>query len=161
MNILIDGQVLETPELKRGIGIYFKNVFNNMVKRSFSNVWYISISNRDVLQFLDPWVSERITPIVNPVFAPSTDYSKAEAFTIELNKVIQEYQIDVYWNPDPLMVNVLFPTHELACEMFITIYDLIPAVMPIKEWPVPVKTEYNRRLSILKKWKNIYFNLCS
>ena len=155
MNILIDGQVLETPELNRGIGIYFKNVFNNMVKRSFSNVWYISISNRDVLQFLDPWVSERITPIVNPVFAPSTDYSKAEAFTIELNKVIQEYQIDVYWNPDPLMVNVLFPTHELACEMFITIYDLIPAVMPIKEWPVPVKTEYNRRLSILKKWKNL------
>lgn len=155
MNILIDGQVLETPELNRGIGIYFKNVFNNMVKRSFSNVWYISISNRDVLQFLDPWVSERITPIVNPVFAPSTDYSKAEAFTIELNKVIQEYQIDVYWNPDPLMVNVLFPTHELACEMFITIYDLIPAVMPIKEWSVPVKTEYNRRLSILKKWKNL------
>ena len=155
MNILVDGQTLASPEINRGIGVYFKNVLNNMVKRSFSNVWYIAVTNEGLLQLLDPWVAERIIPIVNSAFNPSTEYIKADAYTYELELIISKYEIDVYWNPNPLMVNVLFPIREMACNMFITIHDLIPAIMPIKEWSPIVKAEYNRRLSLLKKWKKL------
>ena len=47
MNILIDGQTLETPEVNRGIGIYFKNTLNNMVKMSFCHNWYIAVSSAE------------------------------------------------------------------------------------------------------------------
>ena len=48
------------------------------------------------------------------------------------------------------MVNVLFAEGELGCRMYATLYDLIPAIMPVKEWRSTVRDEYNRRLEDLK-----------
>ena len=43
LNILVDGQTLQSPEINRGIGIYFKNVLNNMIKHSFEHNWYLAV----------------------------------------------------------------------------------------------------------------------
>ena len=157
MNILIDGQTLETPELNRGIGIYFKNVLNNMVKQRFEHVWFISVSDSALLRELDPWVSRNIVPIVDPVFAPSTEYQKSELYTSKINEIIDTNNIDAFWIPNPLMINVIFPSNRIKCRVFATIFDLIPAVMPVKDWPLNVKKEYHRRLVYLKDYKVIPF----
>ena len=42
MNILIDGQVLMTPEVQRGIGIYFIKVLENMIKNNYGfYFWWV------------------------------------------------------------------------------------------------------------------------
>lgn len=149
MNILIDGQTLETEEINRGIGVYFKNVLSNMVKYSVGNIWYIAISSSNSLNELDEWIANRLNPIINESFAPSFEYAREEQFTDSLNIVIEKYHIDCLWTPNPLMVNVLFPSKEITCPFFATIHDLIPFVMPIKEWSETVRSEYLRRLDYL------------
>ena len=152
MNILIDGQVLETDEIRRGIGVYFINVLENMIKQNAGDVWYITSSKYIGSGIFDEWTKKQLVLIKNDLFRPSTDYAAEDEYTDALNGLIREYQIDVVWFPDPMMVNVLFPSKKLDCKMFITMFDLIPYVMPIKEWPDFVKKEYQRRLDYLEKY---------
>lgn len=151
MNILVDGQTLESAEINRGIGVYFKNVLNNMVKQSYEHNWYITVSSVDFLRVLDPWVFNRFTPVVNNAFAPNADFERTTEFSKQIKSAIEEMDIDVLWIPNPLMVNVLFPNEVLDCKVFATVYDLIPYIMPIKEWSNEVKQEYNRRLTYIKQ----------
>ncbi|SCP95752.1 glycosyltransferase [Anaerobium acetethylicum] len=158
MNILIDGQTLETMEVNRGIGVYFKNILANMMKQSYVHNWYITISRKESLKTLDPWILKKIKPIVSNKFVPGTDYSRNNVFTRELNRIIKEKKIDAVWIPNPLMINVLFPDDKLDCKMFATIYDLIPVVMPAPGWPKEIKKEYDRRLNYLnEKEINFFF----
>jgi len=150
MNILVDGQTLETEEINRGIGVYFKNVLYNMIKNTAGTVWYIAISRAESINQLEPWIVNRLIPVVDGLFAPSFEYERATQFTDRLNDIIEEYRIDCVWTPNPLMVNVIFPNKKVNCEFFATIHDLIPYVMPIKEWSETVTGEYNRRLDYLK-----------
>ena len=149
MNILVDGQTLESAEIKRGIGVYFKNVLSYMMKRSYIHQWYITVSDPKALKHLDPWVAKRLIPVTDPIFQPSTDYTRTPSYTNKLNQTIKQYDIDIYWNPNPMMVNVLFPLKRLECQMYLTIHDLIPAVMPVKEWEKRVQNEYQRRVQML------------
>lgn len=149
MNILVDGQTLETEEINRGIGVYFKNVLYNMIKNTAGTVWYITVSRTESIKQLEPWVANRLNPLVDDIFAPSFDYGRAARFTDRLNDMIEEYYIDCLWTPNPLMVNVLFPNKKINCAFFATVHDLIPYVMPIKEWGAEVTDEYNRRLDYL------------
>lgn len=149
MNILIDGQVLMTPEVQRGIGIYFKKVLENMVRDNYGDNWYIVIGDRNALQSLDPWVSGRLTPIIDKDFCPGTDYEREEVYTEKLNNIIEQFSIDLVWHPDPLMVNVLFPNASLKQKLYITMFDLIPYVMPVKEWPEFITKEYHRRIKYI------------
>lgn len=151
MNILIDGQTLQTPEINRGIGVYFKNVLNYMVKLSFVHNWYISVGDVSSLTALDPWVVERLIPIVNAVFTPSSDYSRTNAFTEELKTIVTEKSITVFWCPNPLMVNVLFINQPLGCHMYFMLHDVIPLIMPVAAWSTIVRKEYSRRLDFLKE----------
>ena len=153
MNILVDGQTLGTPEINRGIGVYFRNVFNNMVKQSYEHNWYVTLANPNAIKYLDPWVSKRVKIISSPEFAPGSDFERTDRFTDRYREVIEEYKIDLFWIPNPMMVNVLFPNKELGCPVFATMYDLIPAIMPVKEWPPAVQTEYDRRLQYIKNEK--------
>lgn len=150
MNILIDGQTLESPEIRRGIGVYFKNVLSNMIKHSCIHEWFITVSDEKSLGELESWVAEQLTPIAAPIFQPSTDYSRTVEYTSTLQKVIEQRKIDIYWNPNPLMVNVLFPSEILHCKMYVTIHDLIPAIMPVREWSKTVREEYFKRIDFLK-----------
>ena len=150
MNILIDGQTFETPEINRGIGIYLKNTLNNMVKQSFIHNWYVTVSNKECLKSLDPWVRKRLIPIEDEIFKPSSDYRRTEKFTEKIESVVDRFNIDVYWNPNPLMINVLFINRSLKCKMYSMLHDIIPFIMPVKEWSKEVKNEYNRRIEYLK-----------
>ena len=151
MNILVDGQTLETEEINRGIGVYFKNVLSHMVRYTAGNIWYIAVSRQESVCKLDSWVADRLFPVVDEWFAPSFDYGREDGFTDRLNHAIETYHIDCVWTPNPLMVNVLFPSKKLNCGFFATVYDLIPCVMPIGEWSEAVTEEYNRRLNYLKQ----------
>lgn len=151
MNILVDGQTLETPELNRGIGVYFKNILNGMVKQSYEHNWYVTVSDCNSLKSLDPWVQSRMKLLVDEKYRPGTDYLRTGEYTSELNSAIRENKIDAVWIPNPLMMNVLFPERKLECRTFITIYDLIPVIMPVKEWSREVNAEYARRLEYLMK----------
>lgn len=150
MNILVDGQTLETEEINRGIGVYFKNVLGDMIKNTIGNIWYITVSNPASLKKLDAWVANRVTPIADEYFAPSFDYNREDIYTDKLNECIEKYHIDCYWNPNPVMVNVLFPNKKINCAFFAMMHDIIPYVMPIKEWSETVTIEYHRRLQYIK-----------
>ena len=153
MNILVDGQTLETPEINRGIGIYFKNVLTNMIKCSYEHNWYITVSKESSLSVLDSFVAKQLVPVVNDVFAPGYDYERTGHLNKALKSAIDEYDIDVLYIPNPLMENVLFPGIALRCKVFATLYDLIPFVMPIKDGPEKIKREYCRRLDFIKENK--------
>ena len=150
MNILIDGQVLETGEIKRGIGVYFRNVLENMIRHNAGDLWYITSSKYCENGVLDEWVQSQLIFIKDDLFRPSTDYSSEDEYTDKLNETIRRYQIDLVWFPDPMMVNVLFPSKPIDCKSVITMYDLIPYIMPVKEWSDVVRNEYLRRIEYLK-----------
>lgn len=156
MNILIDGQTLETEEINRGIGNYFKQVINNMIKLDFVNNWYITVSDEKFLKVLDPWIQEKIIPVVNEKFSPKRfnqeGYKANEEYTKVIEEVINKYKITEYWNPNPVMVNVLFPNTFLKCNIYITFYDLIPLIFKNKYldvWPEAITNEYKRRLDYI------------
>lgn len=156
MKILIDGQTLETDEINRGIGKYFKSVINNMLKMDFVNEWYISASDKKVLGALEPWVAEKLNVIIDKRYSPSNfnsqGYSANKAYTAALVETIDHYHIDTYWNPNPVMINVLFPIDKLNCNMFVTFYDLIPYIFKkqyLDEWPKEIVQEYKRRLNYI------------
>lgn len=150
MNILIDGQTLETEEINRGIGVYFKNLVTNMIRQSVGDIWYITVSSEKSVLKLDRWTAGRVIPIVDRVFAPGTDYEREEAFSDRINQAVAEYRIDRFWCPNPLMVNVLFPNKTVNCPFYATVYDLIPYLMPIAEWEQRITREYHRRLEYLR-----------
>ncbi|MFG6357355.1 MAG: glycosyltransferase [Acetatifactor sp.] len=150
MNILIDGQTLETEEINRGIGVYFKNVVTNMIKQSVGNIWYITVSSEKAVLTLDRWTAGRVIPIVDRIFAPGADYERENAFSDRINQAVAEYRIDRFWCPNPLMVNVLFPNKKVNCPFYATVYDLIPYLMPVAEWEERITREYHRRLDYLK-----------
>lgn len=151
MNILIDGQTLETEEINRGIGVYFKNVVSNMIKQSVGDIWYITVSSEKAVSKLDRWTANRVIPIVDRVFAPGTDYTREDDFSERINQIITKYHIDCFWCPNPLMVNVLFPNKEIICPFYATVYDLIPYLMPVRDWEERITQEYHRRLTYLKQ----------
>lgn len=150
MKILIDGQTFESPELHRGIGVYVKNVINAMIKQSYGHDWFIAVANDRYLSELDPWVRSRLHILIAQEFLPSSNYICNEAYTNKAQEIIDEYDIDAFWVPNALMVNVLFLNRPLTCNMFATVYDIIPYIFPIQEWPQPIINEYHRRLSFLK-----------
>ncbi len=149
MIILVDGQTLETEERNRGIGVYFKNVLSNMIANTTGNIWYLTMSRTEALEGLDSWTAARVVPVVDSAFAPSFDYGRSGAYGDKLNEVIAAYGVDCYWNPNPLMVNVLLPDKKIDCPFFATIHDLIPHVMPIADWSEEIRAEYRRRLDYL------------
>ena len=161
MKILIDGQTFETPEIHRGIGVYTKNVINQMVKQNYEVEWYIALSNDRNLVELDPWVRQRLHVIVAEDMTPCTDYTRNARYTAKLEELIDNYDIDALWLPNGLMVNVLFLSRAVSCPVFLTVYDLIPYLYPIKEWPEPITREYMRRLEMAKSEPNIHLVMIS
>ncbi len=151
MNILIDGQTFETPEVHRGIGIYTKSVINNMLKLNYEHNWFICVSDDTNLRELDTWVQKKLHVIKRPEVRPEINYSRNEEYTKALEELVEEKSIDLVWIPNMLMVNVLALERMLPCRVCVTVYDLIPYLFPIKEWGANIVSEYNRRLDFLAK----------
>lgn len=155
MRILIDGQTIATEDFYRGIGTYMRNVLPRLLKRSLTHQFYLLLSEEKFLERLDSWTVNRLHVILSPAAAPGADYIREEQYTRTLEKAIEEHHIDLIWNPNPLMDNVLFPNRSLPCKMFVMIHDVIPLLMPVAEWPEAVTREYHRRLKMIKEDPNI------
>jgi len=155
MKILIDGQTFETPEIHRGIGVYVKNVIENMLKVNFQHEWYITISERCHLNELSRWVQNKIHIIEGREFIPGTDYARNVEYTDKISEIIRSEHIDVFWIPNALMVNVLFLDRMVNCSIYVTIFDLIPYIYPVSEWKKFITQEYLRRIQFLKDREEI------
>ena len=151
MKILIDGQTLETDDFYRGIGTYMRNVLPRLLKFSLSHQFYIILSDEKNLDRLDAWTRNRLHVILSGAVSPSLDYSRAREYTQALQDAVDKYHIDAVWDPNPLMVNVLFPDRPLSCKIFVMIHDIIPYLMPDKTWAPAVTQEYHRRLKMIKE----------
>ncbi|MFZ5595894.1 MAG: glycosyltransferase [Bacillota bacterium] len=159
MRILVDGQTLVTPEINRGIGVYFKTVLNTMIENDMSCEWHVTVPDIKYLQYLKPSVLNRIQPVVRREFNPNSIYSDGYSSQADFSRVLREEiaggKIDVYWNPNPLMYNVFFPAERLNTRMVVTIHDLIPLIFPgryLRKWPEQVAAEYLLRLRRIGGW---------
>lgn len=159
MRILVDGQTLVTPDINRGIGVYFRTVLTSMIENDMSCEWYITVPDEKCLAHLNPSVLNRIQPIVRSEFDPRHIYSGGYALQSYFSSVLREVtiskKIDVYWNPNPLMTNVFFPLEKPHCRTVVIVHDLIPLVFAdhyLKRWPEAVKAEYMDRLQRIGDW---------
>lgn len=156
MKLLIDGQILSTPEINRGIGITFKRIIEELVLKGNSIEWFITVNHTLELRHLNPTVQKYLTPITVGECLNHGDYNKqTKNYSQLLNQVVSELEIDGYWVPNPLMMNVILPTDVYNITVFVTIYDLIPYVMPdyyFSKWSEEIKIEYKRRIEKLPSW---------
>ena len=121
-----------------------------MIARTAGNIWYIAVSSAQSVAKLDPWLVGRLNVLEDSCFAPSTDYSRADAYTDRINEIVAEHNVDVFWSPNPLMVDVLCPNKKINCQHFATVYDMLSYTRHLKEWSRETQSEYDRRIDYLK-----------
>lgn len=158
MKILIDGQTLSTPEVNRGIGVVFKRICEELVLKALSIDWLITVKDISDLRHFSSAVQAKLTAVtVREALIQDTYLKQTQLYSQILQKVISDYNIDAYWVPNPLMMNVVLPTELHNVTIFTTIYDLIPIVMShyyISNWPENLRIEYQRRIEKLPAWTN-------
>lgn len=162
MKLLIDGQTLATPEIRRGIGVVFRSLCEHLIVNDISTDYFISVGAEADLRHFDPATRQRLTPVVvGPVLdraeaeRPGNFAARSAAYGQALAAAVTRLGIDAYWMPNPLMLNVLLPTTLRGIRIFATVHDLIPLVMRehyLDTWPVPIRSEYERRLRVLPDW---------
>ncbi len=131
MKILVDGQTLGTPELRRGIGKVFLEILHEMINGDVSHEWFISLRDQAHFDHIKPRLRRFITPIVlTPPAASGEPIAWSRAYGRQLQDVALSIRADVYWNPNPLMPNVHYPLGFTQCPVVVTLHDLIPRVMP-------------------------------
>jgi glycosyltransferase involved in cell wall biosynthesis len=134
MNILIDGQTLHTPEIKRGIGTYFKNTLERILEYDFVNDFFILTRPGQPIECLSHWAQNRLEIIHIAVESESISTNNVTArereYSAAVNHEIQRLGIDLYWIPNALMDNVFLPVpNNPACKFAVTVFDLIFDVM--------------------------------
>lgn len=164
MRILIDGQTLATPEIRRGIGVYFRNVIENILANDLSNDFYIVANNIRQLECFSPWVRERIGFLeTNQLNSSTFEAQRRKQYSDFLSRIIETEDIDLYWTPNPLMTNVLLAQREAPRATFAaTVFDLIPLVMRDKyerEWPRDIFKNYLARLEILTRDYDLFMHI--
>ena len=158
MRILIDGQTLYTPEVERGIGRYFKNIIRAVLENDFTDEFFINVADQRVLANLPGWVTQKLKILTHSNYAlnashPQLDKSFLSSYVETLDSDLKKYDIDLYWNPNPLMDNVVLPEKNCQCLFAATIHDLIPIVMKdiyFKIWPKAAINMYKGKLNVLE-----------
>jgi glycosyltransferase involved in cell wall biosynthesis len=168
MRILIDGQTLLTPEIKRGIGIYFKHTVENILANDFTNDFYINTPNGPHLDILSPWAREKLCVIDTVAYdiRSAHNYSPEDftnLYSSALNNDIEKRGIDLYWSPNALMDNVVLPVREAgACRFAVTIFDLIVSVMS-KEYAKHLSSSaiaaYKKKLNLLERDYDLFLHI--
>jgi len=156
MKFLIDGQTLSTPELNRGIGRVFKRICEEIVVNDISREWFITVREQSDLRHFSIAAQSRLTPITVSESLKQDGYQQqTDQYSQLLNKIVTELKIDDYWVPNPLMMNIVLPTGLSGINIFATIYDIIPLVIPdeyINKWSKGLQAEYRRRIKTLPTW---------
>jgi glycosyltransferase involved in cell wall biosynthesis len=130
MKILVDGQTLGTPEIRRGIGKVFLEIFSEMIDGNPRDEWFIVLRNASHFDHINPLLRRFVTPIVlSPLVASGEQVDWCRAYGQQLEVVALSIGAEVYWNPNPLMPNVHYPLGFTFCPVVVTLYDLIPLVM--------------------------------
>jgi len=168
MKILIDGQTLLTPEINRGIGIYFKNSVENLLANDFTNDFYISTPPGAHLNSLSPWARAKLCVIDDPAYDIRAVHQRgreyfAELYSSTLNDDIEERGIDLYWSPNALMDNVVLPAGQASgCQFAVTIFDLIILVLAkeyAKHWSASAISSYKKKLSLLERDYDLFLHI--
>ena len=168
MKILIDGQTLLTPEINRGIGIYFRNCIEKLLESDFTNDFYINTPNESHLNVFSPWVRNKLCRIEHEAYdiRPSRQAGgkhHAELYTQTLHRDIEQHGIDLYWSPNGLMDNVILPERQTrSCRFAVTIFDLIVLVMAkeyAKHLPAAAMTSYKKKLSVLERDYDLFLHI--
>jgi glycosyltransferase involved in cell wall biosynthesis len=163
MKILIDGQTLSSPEINRGIGVYFKNAVERILENDFSNDFYII--SRGGEGHLSPWAREKLSFLADFSFArrENGNGTGTQEYSQIVNQVIAREGIDLYWSPNPLMNNVFLPERQTAgCTFAATIFDLIPAVMQRQyrqHWPREFLQDFQARLKLLERDYDLFLHI--
>ena len=150
VRLLIDGQTLSTPDIERGIGRVLLKIIETIDTAGSGDEIYIAcydelfnpniISNSCSFRYLS----------LGTHFLPGQKAS--EEYTKKICDLIDKYQIDVFWIPNPLMENVHFIQRKPNCKVTTTVYDLIPVIMErsyFANWPPDIQKEYLKRLYLL------------
>lgn len=127
MNILIDGQTLHTREMHRGIGRYFLEVLKRLSGGTREDRIFIATVEDAALDGF-----QGVPPVIlkAPVDAGADPDLKALQYRQGLQDIVSKEGIEVFWNPNPLMDNVLYPGRLAGCMSIATVHDLIPLKFP-------------------------------
>ena len=157
MKILIDGQTLNTPEFSRGIGVVWQNLCKELAIKDVATTWYLLTPKKKlpkVFRLLQK--KGALIPIEYTPPPLEWKWEKRTAFYAKiLSEVIEKWGITIYWNPNPLMLNVIYPGLLHGVFTVVTIHDLIPIVMAkrfLDKWSAREREEYLWRLEGLPDW---------
>ena len=164
MNILIDAQTLHTPEINRGIGTYFKEMLESMLKSDFINTFYITAQDTHHLNPLSDFAKSKLKLLTHHHFNPNNLLSQTPqkatiTYSNLINEVCQENNIDIYFNPNPQMSNIVLPRKMKHTKYVATIHDLIPLVMKdtyLSLWSKTLQQDYSDKLDILKEYDHLF-----
>jgi len=166
MNILIDGQTLHTAEIDRGIGTYFQEMIEAMLRNDFVNTFYITVDNIEKLQILSDFSQNKLIVLINDKYNPSlllnsNRQTATDIYSELIAKECLENNIKVYWNPNPQMDNTILPIKSSynKVKYVATIYDLIPLVMKdvyFAMWHDFIKNEYINKIKILQDYSHLF-----
>lgn len=159
MKILVDGQTLLTPEINRGIGVYFRKTIEEILANNLTDDFYIAGATAEGRVWLSPWAQQRLEHLS----LTSEQRANERAYTKAINETIQRHKIDLYWSPNPLMLNVFLPLKESpGCKFAATVFDLIPAVMEAhfrKHWPAGMMKMYKEKLRVLEDDYDLFLHI--
>ena len=154
MNILFDGQTLHTYEIKRGIGRVFISLINSLVTYHDEFNWFITLSNLKLLDFFEPSVASKLNPILTELSPSQDPLLHGDDYGYYLQNIIEKYKIGAYWNLNPLMPNVFYPSLLNQVEIYVMLHDLIPQVMADTyqpHWLPARRDDYQKRLTLISE----------
>ena len=158
MRILIDGQTVLRAEINRGIGVYFRNTIQKVLANNLTDDFFIAVAPTE-LDCFSPWAQQRLEKLS----LTSDEFANPRAYADAISGLIERHRIDLYWSPNPLMLNVLLPAKKTAgCTFVATIFDLIPAVMEMhfrKHWPARMMSLYKEKLKVLEKDYDLFLHI--
>jgi len=158
MRILIDSQTLVTPEINRGIGVYFRKTIEEILVNNLTDDFFIVGAPTDELTCFSPWARHRLETLS----LKSGHIANAQGYADAINETIGRGRIDLYWSPNPLMLNVFLPVKTAGCAFAATIFDLIPAVMELhfrKHWPAQMVNLYKEKLRVLENDYDLFLHI--
>jgi glycosyltransferase involved in cell wall biosynthesis len=163
MKILIDGQTFLTEELSRGIGVYFTSILENMLKNDFVNEFFMVVGDTRNLNVLSAWCRNKLEIIDDSAYSPALPCYGVSAdnyslYSESLYNDLERLDIDIYWNPNPLMNNVCLPEKKNRTRFTCTVHDLIPIIMKdiyFRKWDKKAVGAYLKKIEVMKKYDAI------
>lgn len=156
VKILVDGSTLATPELRRGIGRVVLRLCDELLSSDRAHQWHLALRSPDDLRHLGEDARRFAIPLTVPECPEESDpEARSRAYSVEIERLCRAHDIELYWNPNPLMGNVPLPLELRGVLRVCTVYDLIPRMMSATyrdRWPRRARRDYDRRVDRLPTW---------